>query len=226
FKAKGNAALQAKNFDEAVAMYTRAIELDGSNHVFFSNRSAAFLSRGDAGGALADAEKCIDISPGWAKGFTRKGAALHALKRYDDAAAAYRAGLALAPADAGLKDGLESVEKAKAAAEVSVLGRLAGHPKFGPYIGDEDFVRKLSLVLSSPQNLMLVKDDPRVMEVFGYLFGMDIGGLNRGGGGGGGGGAAREDAAGGSFGEDDDEDEGEAEAEDASAEDAAAAEKE
>lgn len=33
FKAKGNAALQAKNFKEAVAMYTEAIALDGTNHV-------------------------------------------------------------------------------------------------------------------------------------------------------------------------------------------------
>lgn len=42
FKAKGNAALQAKKFDEAIEMYTEAIKLDPSNQVFYSNRYVLF----------------------------------------------------------------------------------------------------------------------------------------------------------------------------------------
>jgi tetratricopeptide (TPR) repeat protein len=61
--------------------------------VFFSNRSAAYLSKGDAASALGDGERCIALNPTWAKGFTRKGAALHALKRYEDAIETYSAGL-------------------------------------------------------------------------------------------------------------------------------------
>jgi tetratricopeptide (TPR) repeat protein len=48
FKAQGNAFLQKKEFDDAIAAYTKAIELDSTDHVFFSNRSAAYLSKGDA----------------------------------------------------------------------------------------------------------------------------------------------------------------------------------
>ena len=40
-KAQGNAAFSAGKYRDAVALFSQAIELDGSNHVLFSNRSAA-----------------------------------------------------------------------------------------------------------------------------------------------------------------------------------------
>jgi tetratricopeptide (TPR) repeat protein len=61
-KAKGNAAQQAGDFDEAIDYYTQAIELNNKNHVYYSNRSAAYLSKGDAAKALQDAEECIKVS--------------------------------------------------------------------------------------------------------------------------------------------------------------------
>ena len=92
FKAKGNAALQAGNFDDAIDAYTEAIELDATNHVFYSNRSAAYLSNDNGEAALADAELCIKTKGDWAKGFNRKGAALHHLGRLEDAIAAFEEG--------------------------------------------------------------------------------------------------------------------------------------
>ncbi|RMZ97724.1 stress-induced-phospho 1, partial [Brachionus plicatilis] len=41
-KAKGNAALQAEKFDEAIKHYTEAIQIDSNNHILYSNRSAAY----------------------------------------------------------------------------------------------------------------------------------------------------------------------------------------
>lgn len=43
--------------------------------------SAAYLSKGDATKALEDAEACIEANSTWAKGYSRKGAALHKLMR-------------------------------------------------------------------------------------------------------------------------------------------------
>ena len=91
-KAKGNACLQAKEFTTAISWYTAAIEKDGTNHVFYSNRSAAHLNLGDATAALADAESCIKVKPDWAKGYSRKGAALHKLNRMAESVASYEAG--------------------------------------------------------------------------------------------------------------------------------------
>lgn len=59
-----------------------------------------------------DVVQCINISPAWSKGYARKGAALHGQRRYDDAIAAYEAGLKLEDS-AALRKGLQEVKDAK-----------------------------------------------------------------------------------------------------------------
>lgn len=51
-----------------VVLRRQAIELDGTNHVFYSNRSATYLRKGDKQAALDDAIQCIKVKPDWAKG--------------------------------------------------------------------------------------------------------------------------------------------------------------
>ncbi|KAG6611183.1 putative molecular chaperone (DnaJ superfamily) [Phytophthora cinnamomi] len=115
FKAEGNRLLAAKQFAQAADMYSRALELDPDNAVYYSNRSAAFLAMGDARGkALKDAEKCIELKPDWWKGYSRKGAAEHALLRFDAARATYNEGLKLDPDNASL---LRAAEEAYAAGQ-------------------------------------------------------------------------------------------------------------
>jgi stress-induced-phosphoprotein 1 len=170
----GNKALQAGKFDEAIKAYTDAIAIDPTDHVFFSNRSAAHLSKGDAEKALADANECVRLSSSWPKGYSRKGAALHALRRYEEALGAYNAGLEFAPADAGLKSGVAEVQKILDSRNAApsggpgglfgpqLLAKLAGHPKFGPKLGDPAFRTKLQMFQSNPQLMM---QDPEMMEV-------------------------------------------------------------
>lgn len=67
FKAKGNAAFQAGKNDEAVEWFTKAIEIDPSNHILFSNRSAAHCASGNYAKALEDATKTTELKPDWAK---------------------------------------------------------------------------------------------------------------------------------------------------------------
>ena len=155
FKAEGNKALGEKRFDDAIASYSKAIELDGSDHTFWSNRSAAYLSKGDADNALTDAEKCIEVKPDWPKGYVRKGAAMHKMMAYDGAIEAYEAGLKVAPEDASLKSGLADVQKAASAGArgppggglfgPEMLAKLAAHPKFGPKLADPAFKMKLQM---------------------------------------------------------------------------------
>lgn len=92
--------------------FTQAIEIDPTNHVLYSNRSAAHASKKDYENALADAEKVIEIKPDWPKGWSRKGTAAHGLGDFLKANDAYEAGLKIAPEDAGLKSGLASVKRA------------------------------------------------------------------------------------------------------------------
>jgi len=84
-KNEGNALLNTRDFEGAVAKYTQAIELDGNNHIFYSNRSAAWAKLGDFSQALADANRCVDISPNWGKGYARLATAYDGLDYVDKA---------------------------------------------------------------------------------------------------------------------------------------------
>ena len=53
-----------------------AMNLDGENHVLYSNRSAAYAGMGNWVLAEGDANTAIELKPDWAKGYSRKAAAL------------------------------------------------------------------------------------------------------------------------------------------------------
>ncbi|XP_030383672.1 stress-induced-phosphoprotein 1 [Scaptodrosophila lebanonensis] len=108
-KEKGNNALTAEKFDEAIAAYTEAITLDGRNHVLYSNRSAAYAKAGKFAEALEDAEKTIALNPTWAKGYSRKGAAAAGLQDYIKAFEAYNEGLKHDPHNAILLQGRQDI---------------------------------------------------------------------------------------------------------------------
>lgn len=91
-QAKGNAAFSAGKFQEAVEHFTAAIAADPANHVLYSNRSAAHASLSAFQPALEDAQKTVELNPGWAKGYSRLGAAYYGLRQWDDAVEAYTKG--------------------------------------------------------------------------------------------------------------------------------------
>lgn len=51
----------------------QAITIDPDNHVLYSNRSAAYLKSDSKSKALWDAQKCVELQPEWAKGYSRLG---------------------------------------------------------------------------------------------------------------------------------------------------------
>ena len=186
----------AKNFSEAIEHYTAAINIDGSNHVYYSNRSAAYLSKGDANNALEDANACIGLNPDFAKGYSRKGAALHSLKRYNDSIEVYEQGLEKFPGDKGLVGGLESVKKEKdgpppgsrmgAGAGAGgmppglsglfgpdMMAKIALDPKLRGYMADPDFMAKINKLQQDPNSLTTMLGDPRIMEVFQAILGVN-----------------------------------------------------
>ncbi|DAZ97763.1 TPA: hypothetical protein N0F65_009043 [Lagenidium giganteum] len=121
-KDRGNKAFAAGNHADAISSFSEAIALHekataagdapaGALHVYYSNRSAAYLKLHDGRNALLDAEKCVALKADWAKGHSRKGAALYALGRYADAFRAYKDGLALDPTNNALAEGLRLVEQ-------------------------------------------------------------------------------------------------------------------
>lgn len=92
-KEQGNEAIKKKNYDEAIRLYGEAIALSKSDHVLYSNRSAAYAEAKRYEEALCDAQKCIELKPDFAKGYSRLGWAQEHLKKLMDAKRSYLEGL-------------------------------------------------------------------------------------------------------------------------------------
>lgn len=187
-KAQGNQAIAAKNFDEAIDKFTQAIEIQPENHILYSNRSAAYASKKDWANALKDAEKTTEIKPDWAKGWGRKGTALHGNGDLLGAAEAYESGLKIDPNNAQLKSGLDSVKKAVESEggdpgaglanlfnDPNLMTKLANNPKTASLLGDPSFMAKLQQLRQNPTgNAQDIFSDPRMIQVLGVLMGVDM----------------------------------------------------
>ena len=70
YKAQGNKHFAAKEFDQAIEQFTKAIEASSSpNHVLYSNRSACYASL-KTSQRLWRTQKNVEINNSWAKATT------------------------------------------------------------------------------------------------------------------------------------------------------------
>ncbi|XP_060207271.1 hsp70-Hsp90 organizing protein 2 [Lycium barbarum] len=193
-KAKGNAAFSSGNFTEAVTHFTEAINLNPTNHVLYSNRSAAYASLAQYSNALTDAQKTVDLKPDWAKGYSRLGAAHSGLHQYSDAVSAYKKGLQIDPTNDALKSGLADAESAQAQAQArsrpgpggpaspfgdafsgpEMWAKLTGDASTRAYLQQPDFVNMMKDIQKNPNNLNLYLKDQRVMQALGVLLGVKL----------------------------------------------------
>ncbi|KAH0195313.1 hypothetical protein KCU90_g27255, partial [Aureobasidium melanogenum] len=190
-KAEGNKLFAAKDFQGAAQKFGEAIELDPTNHVLYSNRSGAYASLKDWQKALDDATKTTEIKPDWAKGWGRKGAALHGMGNLVDATDAFEKAVELDPNNAQAKSGLEAVRRAiQAEADADgadatgglgnmfndpqMIQKLANNPKTASLLGDAAFMNKLNQMKSNPNMMGEAMQDPRFLQVMSVLLGIDM----------------------------------------------------
>ncbi|WVQ82393.1 hypothetical protein IAT38_004521 [Cryptococcus sp. DSM 104549] len=197
-KAEANKAFAAKDFATASKLYSDALALDPQNHVLYSNRSASKAGLKDYQGALEDAEKCIEVTPSFSKGYARKGAALHGLRRYPDAVMAYESGLQTEPDNAACVKGLAEVKRAmdtesdspfapggdmglgKIFADPQLVSKLENHPKTKEMMKDQSFRTKIMQIQASGGNgMQMMMGDPRMLTALGVMMGIDIDAMER-----------------------------------------------
>ncbi|KAF8631141.1 hypothetical protein AX15_002487 [Amanita polypyramis BW_CC] len=190
-KDQGNKAFAAKDYDKAIDLFSQALIIDKSIHVLWSNRSAAHAGKRQWVEALADAEECVKLNPTWAKGYARKGAALHGARRYDEAIAAYEEGLGHEDSPA-LRKGLDEVRAAKAQrlddgafgiskmfSDPNLISKLATNPRTQKHLADPTFVQRLQMIQQNPSLAQGAFQDPRMIDVLGVLMGIDMQGFSR-----------------------------------------------
>ena len=182
-KDQGNAALAAGNLDEAVRLYSEALALDSSNHVLFSNRSAAYAKAGKYMEALKDAEKTVELKPDWIKGYSRRGAALSYLGRDIEAEKAYEEGLKYEPNNEQLKEGLREVQSKLSSrgsklmnpfAGPDVLAKLQNNPKTKEMLNDPSYRQLVQELQNNPGAMATKLQDPRVLTTLSVLIGVDL----------------------------------------------------
>jgi len=107
---QGNQAFKANDFLQAAVFYTEAIRLCPDVHLAWSNRAQCFLQTAQPEKALEDATRCAELEPTYAKGWFRKGMALHSLKRYSLAILAFAEAEKLDPKSKQIPDAIKMAQ--------------------------------------------------------------------------------------------------------------------
>lgn len=141
--------------------------------------------------ALKDAEQCVKLNPTWAKGYTRKAAALHGQGDLIGAHDTYEKALSIDPSNSQAKSGLESVKneierEAQAdgfsgkdtgfdlLGDPNVVSKLQSNPKTAEYMKDPEFVKQLKDLSKNPMAaLQTASKDPRLMQAVAVALGLD-----------------------------------------------------
>jgi stress-induced-phosphoprotein 1 len=111
-KNEGNNFFKAKNYREAIAKYTEAIALDGTDVTFFSNRSACYAALEDWENAAEDGRQCIMVDNKFVKGYFRYALGLQNMNNFDGALDAVKRGLGIDSTNADLKKMSREIDEA------------------------------------------------------------------------------------------------------------------
>jgi suppressor of G2 allele of SKP1 len=113
---EGNALFVDGRYDAALEAYSRALQAEPNNPLYFDKRAAAHMRLGNYIDAVADVSKSLKSSPS-VLGFVRKGEALFQLDEFDTALIAFRKAVELAP---------DSIETRRWIRKCEVSRRTAG----------------------------------------------------------------------------------------------------
>mmetsp|Transcript_9265 Transcript_9265/g.14839 ORF Transcript_9265/g.14839 Transcript_9265/m.14839 type:complete len:502 (-) Transcript_9265:221-1726(-) len=112
YKAEGNKYFRDHKYNEAIGCYSKAIEADGANPVFYSNRSICHIHLENFGLAIADAKKGIEINSKYIKSYFRLGTAHAGLGKYKLAMGDFKQVLKIKPKDKKALKSLKECQKA------------------------------------------------------------------------------------------------------------------
>ncbi|KAG4103414.1 hypothetical protein H8356DRAFT_1645065 [Neocallimastix lanati (nom. inval.)] len=126
-KKLGDDSFNSKEYKKAIYCYTKALEFQPNNPILYANRSVCWGELGQLNRALIDADAAIRANPMYAKGHTRRGAALFAMKRYKDAVLSLQSSLNIDPKDELTKKAFDiAKEKAEKCPEEDQSSKFEG----------------------------------------------------------------------------------------------------
>ncbi|XP_042480490.1 serine/threonine-protein phosphatase 5-like isoform X2 [Macadamia integrifolia] len=111
-KLQANEAFKAHKYSQSIDLYTKAIEINGQNAVYWANRAFAHTKLEEYGSAVLDATKAIEIDPKYSKGYYRRGAAYLAMGKFKEALKDFQQVKKICPNDPDATKKLKECEKA------------------------------------------------------------------------------------------------------------------
>ena len=111
FKDEGNVYVKKQDFAQAVEFYSKAIELDSTVSIYFSNRAFAELKLDNFHTAMTDCTKAIELDPKNIKAYHRRGLSYVGLLEFRKAKRDLELVLKGKPGDATAKNAYNICEK-------------------------------------------------------------------------------------------------------------------
>ena len=134
--------MRTEKFTEALDMYSKvtiseivrrlefllfqAINLDGSNPVFYCNRAAAHSKMNNHHLAIEDCQRAIDMDPSYSKAYGRMGLAHSSLNKHKEAVENFKKALELEPDNESYKSNLQIAEDKVKSGVAPAAGGIPG----------------------------------------------------------------------------------------------------
>merc|ERR1712227_381735 len=115
-KLEGNDLMRTEDFPGAIEKYTKAIELDSSNQVFYCNRAAAHSKMNNHYAAVEDCQRAIDMDPKYGKAFGRMGLAYSSIEKHKEAIECFKKAIDIEPENESYQSNLKLAEEKMASA--------------------------------------------------------------------------------------------------------------
>lgn len=170
WKNDGNNLMKADKYEQAIASYTKAINLDGSNAVYYCNRAAAYNKMGNYHQAIKDCNSAIFIDPFYSKAYSRLGLAYSNLERHKEAKECYEKASSLDPENESYRNNLQIAEELSQHSTGANTGGASTTPGAAPGM---DF----SSLLSNPALMSMARQmlsDPNLQNVVSNIMARDI----------------------------------------------------
>eukprot|EP00906_Rhabdomonas_costata_P027716 RCo039332 len=151
-KTAGNQKMVSGSYREAVGYYTKAIELDTQNAIYYANRAAAYTHLKEYKKAIIDCERSIALDEKYSKAYSRLGTALFYEGSYAKSVENYAKAVELDPENEGYKADLKAAEEKLKEVEASGGGGA------GPLGGNPFDFSNIANVLSNPQFMEMAQN--------------------------------------------------------------------
>jgi len=169
-KLEGNELMRAEDFPGAIEKYTKAIEIDSGNQVFYCNRAAAHSKMNNHYAAVEDCKRAIDMDPAYGKAYGRMGLAYACVDKHKEAIDCFKKAIELEPDNESYKSNMKlAQDKLSAAGGISPGPQPMGFPGQSP-LGNMD----LSGLLGNPALMNMATtmlSDPNMQNMMGQLMG-------------------------------------------------------